>query len=254
MTKTLKWLLCLLAVFVVILCVELVLISRMEHTPTPTQTQQTTQGTSLETDKPDTWEEYLALSLEERDAFIQQFASYAEFEAWLDAVKPPETTIPEIVWDPTGKLPNAYTWEEYQALTPLEQDAFFLWFGSQEEFEDWLDSVKPPETTQSQPGWDKPGKLPNAYTWEEYQALTPEEQDAFFLWFGSTEKFEAWMRSVRPPETTAPVPVWNKPGKLPSEYTWEEYQALTPQEQDAFFLWFGSMEAFEAWMDQAMNP
>ena len=87
------------------------------------------------------------------------------------------------------------------------------------------------------------------YSWEEYQSLSLEEQDDYFKKFDSVESFEAWMESVKPAEATEPVVKWDKPGKDPDEYTWTEYQTLTPQEQDAFFLWFGSVEAFEEWMD-----
>ena len=198
-----------------------------------------------------TWAEYQALSGEEQEAFYNWFNSTREFEAWMESVKPAEEKEPEPAWDKPGKKPNQYTWEEYQALTYEEQHAFYLWFGSEEAFEAWAESVKPAEEKEPEPTWDKPGKKPNEYTWEEYQALTPQEQDAFYLWFGSMADFEAWMDSVKPTEEKEPEPAWDKPGKNPDEYTWEEYQALTPQEQDAFYLWFGSLEAFEAWMENA---
>ena len=150
-----------------------------------------------------------------------------------------------------GKRPELYSWEEYQQLTSEEQEAFFAWFGSVEAFETWMNSVRPVETEPSTSQWNKPGKLPSEYTWEEYQQLTYEEQDSFFEWFGSVEAFETWMNSVRPVETEPSTPQWNKPGKLPSEYTWEEYQQLTYEEQDSFFEWFGSVEAFETWMSMA---
>jgi hypothetical protein len=200
-----------------------------------------------------TWEEYGALTREEQEAFANWFASEDAFKNWLETARPVETTVPTDHWDKPGKVPNEYSWDEYQSLSPVDQDAFFRWFESVDAFEAWMKSVKPEETTPPAPGWDKPGKLPSEYTWEEYEALSIEDQDAFFLWFGSVDAFENWMKSTKPTQPTEPAPVWNKPGKLPSEYTWEEYQKLSPEDQDAFFLWFGSVDAFEKWMN-AVNP
>ena len=200
-----------------------------------------------------TWEEYQALSPEEQDAFYRTFASAESFEAWLEAVQPTEATEPEPIWNKTGKNPDEYTWEEYQALTSREQEAFFRWFGSVEAFEEWMEKGKPTENTEPVLSWDKSGKNPDEYTWEEYQALTSWEQEAFFRWFDSVATFEAWMEKAKPTENTEPVLSWDKSGKNPDEYTWEEYLALTPQEQDAFFLWFGSVEAFEGWMNAAVG-
>ena len=199
------------------------------------------------------WAEFQALTSEEKDTFFAWFGSLEAFEAWMNSVKPTQPTEPTPEWNKPGKLPNEYTWEEYQQLTKEEQDVFFHWFESVADFEAWMEKAQTEAPAEPAPEWNKPGKLPNKYTWEEYQVLTPEEQDAFFHWFGSINAFEAWMDSVKPTEPTESAAGWNKPGKLPNEYTWEEYQALTPEEQDAFFLWFGSVEAFEAWMDVAIG-
>ena len=197
------------------------------------------------------WEEYQALSLEDQDAYFQTFDSVESFEAWMEAVKPTESAMLDLVWDKPEKNPDAYTWEEYQMLDAREKDAFYRWFASEKAFEEWLESVKPAESTEPTVKWDKSGKDPDAYTWEEYQALSPKEQDAFYQWFGSVDAFEVWMEAVKPAETTEPVAKWNKSGKNPDAYTWEEYQALSPKEQDAFYQWFGSVDAFEAWMKAA---
>ena len=200
-----------------------------------------------------TWDEYQALDFKEQEAFYQWFDSQQTFEAWMKSAKPDETTEPDAKWDKPGKEPSAYTWEEYQALDFKEQEAFYQWFDSQQAFEAWMKSAKPDATTEPVAKWDKAGKKPNAYTWEEYQALSAIEQEAFYQWFGSPKAFEAWMKSVKPDETTESVAKWDKAGKKPSAYTWEEYQALSPMEQDAFFSWFASVEAFEAWMEKATD-
>ncbi len=200
-----------------------------------------------------TWKEYQALSPEEQDAFFFWFGSQEAFEAWMNAAKPAETKPSELTWDIPGKDPKEYTWGDYLALSPEKQEAFFQWFGSVEAFEAWMHSVKPVETQPEEKNWDKPGKTPDQYTWEEYQALSPEDQDAFFLWFGSVKTFEDWMDSVKPVETPPEEKTWDKPGKSPDEYTWKEYQALKPEDQELFYLWFASEDAFEAWLQQAQK-
>ena len=46
--------------------------------------------------------------------------------------------------------------------------------------------------------WTESGKTLEAYTWEEYEELSPEKQEAFYQWFGTVEEFEAWMDSANP--------------------------------------------------------
>lgn len=199
-----------------------------------------------------TYEEYQALTAEKKEAFYQWFGSLEEFESWLNKAKGEVPTTQPPTWDEQEKRPNEYTWAEYQTMTPEEQDAFYLWFDSKEAFEAWMNAAQPAEVDPEKPTWDLSGKTPDAYTWEEYQALSPEQQDAFYLWFGSLEAFEVWMENAKPDEERQPE-IWDKPGKQPNEYTWEEYQSLTPEEQDLFFLWFDSIDAFEAWMNQAQG-
>lgn len=198
-----------------------------------------------------TWEEYQALSNEEQDAFFLWFDTEDAFESWMETAKPKESTPLDLTWDKPGKDPDAYAWEEYQALSAEEQEVFYQWFNSEMEYEAWLERAKPEEDASPIADWSEAEKKPDMYTWEEYQALSYEEQDAFFLWFETEDAFEAWMNAVKPEEGEATAPSWEKTGKTPNEYTWEEYQALSLEEQDAFYLWFGSVEAFEAWMAAA---
>ena len=47
---------------------------------------------------------------------------------------------------------------------------------------------------------------------------------------------------------------WDEKGaKQPSEYTWEEYEALSGGEQIEFQMSFGEFEDFEAWMYEAQT-
>lgn len=197
-----------------------------------------------------TWDDYRAMSNEDKDAFFERFDSAEDFEDWKTSVQPTEAE-PDFVWDDPGKAPDQYTWAQYQALKPEEQEAFYQWFESVTAFESWMESAKAAENQT--PVWDQTGKPPKEYTWEEYQALSAEEQDAFYHWFGSEAEFEAWMTGAMPNESEPEEPAWEPSDKKPTDYTWEEYQSLTPQEKDAFYLWFVSKEAFEAWMNQ-VNP
>ena len=198
-----------------------------------------------------TWEEYEAMSLEEQDAFFEQFASADEFEAWMASADPQQAAVEIKTWDKPGKTPDAYTYEEYQALSGEEQESFYQWFDSEEAFEEWLEPARPQEVPDPVVDWNKFGKQAGEYTWEEYGALTPEEQDAFFQEFASVDEFEAWMESVRPQENEAPPEEQETFDKAPAEFTWEEYQALDYGEQEAFVRQFASVEAFEAWLENA---
>ena len=167
--------------------------------------------------------------------------------------------ISDLPWENGGKQPEEFTWEEFEALTPDQQEAFFLTFDTAEEFEKWMLNVKPEtEPTETEAPrlelpWENGGKQPAEYTWEEFEALTPEQQEAFFLSFDTAEAFEEWMENAQPETTDVPqsdLP-WENGGKQPSEYTWEEFEALTPEQQEAFFLSFDTEEEFEAWLAQA---
>ena len=97
------------------------------------------------------------------------------------------------------------------------------------------------------------GKQPSENTWEEYQAMTEEEQLEFQNKFGSQEVFEAWLDAAMLADTEqelADAP-WKNGGKQPSEYTWEEFEALSGPQQIAFQNVLGQ-EAFEAWLTENM--
>ncbi len=58
----------------------------------------------------------------------------------------------------------------------------------------------PNESLSAALPWENGGKAPSEYTWEEFLALSGEEQMAFQNAFGSSEDFEAWMNRVMPEE------------------------------------------------------
>ena len=60
------------------------------------------------------------------------------------------------------------------------------------------------------------------------------------------------MATAQMNEMDASLP-WNNGGKLPSEYTWDEFLALSGDHQELFFGWFETADAFEKWMNEAMG-
>ena len=108
------------------------------------------------------------------------------------------------------------------------------------------------ETGSVLPPWEQPGaKQPKDYTWEEFLALPAELQIAFQFAFDSSITFEEWMNRVQSTEPEQPEHPWEHPGaKLPNDYTWEEFLALSAGQQHAFQFAFGSVDAFDAWLNR----
>ena len=91
--------------------------------------------------------------------------------------------------------------------------------------------------------WENGGKQPKEYTWEEFEALDAPEQMAFQNSFDSIEDFDEWLQKAQSGDLSNP---WENGGKKPEEYTWEEFEALAPEQQMAFQ---NSMEDFEEWFE-----
>lgn len=186
-----------------------------------------------------TWEEYEDLSEREKNAFFESFKDVADFDAWLTEAQ----ANAKMPWEKGGKHPSEYTWEEYEALDALQQDAFFESFDSAAEFDKWMRKA----TGAGLLPWEEDGaKQPSEYTWEEYEDLSETEKNAFFESFDDIIDFDAWLTDA---QVNAKLP-WEKGGKQPDEYTWAEYEALSAFEQDAFFESFDSAEDFERWMNK----
>ena len=159
---------------------------------------------------------------------------------------PTELYLP---WEDGGKQPSEYTWEEFEALEGGQQIAFQDSFGSFEIFDEWMQEAR--FGTEKKP-WDEKGaKQPSEYTWEEFEALSPAQQMAFQKSFESIEKFDEWMWKA---QISAEKNPWDKKGaKQPSEYTWEEFEGLSAEQQMAFQNSFESFEEFDKWLI-ANNP
>ncbi len=208
-----------------------------------------------------TWAEFEALSDDVQEAFYEWFGSNDAFIAWKDRVQGNSgsgSNTPTLPWENGGKLPNQYTWAEFEALSDELQEYFQDWFPSFEAFEAWMNSVQgnsgssgniPESPSTPALPWENGGKLPNQYTWAEFEALSDELQEYFQDWFPSFEAFEAWMNSVRGGSGNTPTLPWENGGKLPNQYTWAEFEALSDELQECFQDWFPSFEAFEVWMN-----
>lgn len=160
-----------------------------------------------------------------------------------------EAVTARMQWDYSTKLPNEYTKEEYEALSEEQKDAFVAWFGSHEDYLNWELSVTEAETELELP-WMNGHKTPENYTYEEFELLTAEQQDAFFEWFASYEDFLEWEDKAGDAEPVGDYP-WTCGGKSPDQYTYTEFETLSPELQDAFFEWFPTFEEYMKWEDNA---
>ena len=59
-------------------------------------------------------------------------------------------------------------------------------------YEEWSNKAKGKERYP----WEAGGKKPSEYTWDEFNSLNGEQQEAFVDWFASADEFEVWMNSV----------------------------------------------------------
>ena len=93
-------------------------------------------------------------------------------------------------------------------------------------------------------------KNPESYTWEQYQALTPEEKMMFPDYFENMDEYNVWYESVAPTgDEGANIPKVDLAGKNPEDFTWEDYQKLSIEEKMIFPDYFDSFEAYQKWYD-----
>lgn len=148
----------------------------------------------------------------------------------------------EIPWEAGGKQPVEYTWGEFESLSEEQQEAFFESFSEVEEFEAWMMEVQ----REAVMPWEREGRLPEEYSWKEYEALTDMQRERFVESFTEPEKFLSWMTEV---QRMVGVP-WEAGGKVPEEYSREEFEALSGVQKEAFFESFATPEDFIQWYDQ----
>lgn len=92
-------------------------------------------------------------------------------------------------------------------------------------------------------------------TWDEYVNMSAAEQQAFeealIEKYGPNGFFD-WLDSlIEEPEVE--LPPWEEGGKLPEDYTLEEYLNLSEDLQYAFREYFGSEAAFNAWFESKIE-
>ena len=188
-----------------------------------------------------TWEEFENMSAEEQMAFQNSFESIEAFDTWLQSVQPIEQI--DVPWENGGKQPDEYTLEEFEALPVELQMAFQNAFENIDAFSAWMDRVQTDWSIEVP--WEDGGKELTAYTWEEFENLTGEQQMAFQNSFESFEQFDAWLQQAQNSVVETIT--------VPSDCTWEEFENMTGEEQMIFQNSFASIEAFDAWLQQAQN-
>lgn len=213
-----------------------------------TELSEMTKPVAGEVSQECTWEAFQRMSAEEQMAFQNSFSSYEAFDAWLQAVQPEQTELPEqasMPWDNGGKQPEAYTMEEFDALTAEQQIAFQNSFEEWDGFDKWLERVG---SESLELPWDNGGKQPEDYTWEEFEALSAELQIAFQESYESFDAFDAWMQKATCEEA---ISFTESHGKHLEDYTWEEFEKMSGEEQMRFQNSFDSFEAFDQWLQSA---
>lgn len=199
--------------------------------------------------------------------------------------EPVETEAPaqngQLPWEPEeGRDPFDYTLEEYNRLSDEQKEIFRDSFANPSQYDLWLVKVGLREPDGSETfvpeeddsgivviPWDVEGAKPHSsYTKEDYDKLSAQMQELFLMFFPSPEAREAWMIQyglMEAPEEEAPpeddfsggfvveeIP-WEKDGaKQPEEYTWAEYERLTPFQKEVFRDSFFLPEEFDAWMEK----
>ena len=101
-------------------------------------------------------------------------------------------------WENGGKQPDEYTWDEFQELDGMRQEAFVESFDTLEAFEIWEDKNEPKEN-QVYP-WESGERELLDYTWEEFSELSGIAQENFVESFESSEAFRAWEKNAKSAE------------------------------------------------------
>ncbi len=201
-----------------------------------------------------TYAEFERLTAAQQIAFQQSFGSTEAFDAWLKKVQGGGSESAKLPWENGGKQPSQYTYAEYEALTAAQQMAFQQSFGSLDAFDAWLHKAQDDASEHLDLPWENGGKQPSQYTYAEFERLTAAQQMAFQQSFSSVEAFDAWLQKAQGDggDDTTDLP-WENGGKQPSQYTYAEFERLNAAQQMAFQQSFGSMEAFDAWLQRAQG-
>lgn len=226
-----------------------------EAPPTPTEADMDLPWEKAGAKRPEeyTLEEFELLDPGAQIAFQSAFEDTDGFDLWLNKVKDQESEEEKEVfpWQKEPEKPlDTYTWEEYEGWGADTQIAFQSAFPSFQDFENWLSNVHPEDSQKVNPFL---GQNLTGYTWEAFLRMTPEDQIMFQNAFPSGEDFASWMEraEAEQQEKTSEGYPWQVPGgKQPEDYTWEEFENLTGEEQIAFQKAFGTEDGFFEWFEK----
>ena len=171
------------------------------------------------------------------------------------AAEKPEETTPE---QTTGTEPQNTTgtqgsqepikwlsYEEYLALTPEQQQAYYKLFSSPEEYMVWFNAVAKNHNDGSNSTQIEGNEGHVTQPTEPETAPVPETTTPLQTEEQTTQK----PTTPIAPETTAPMPT--EPEKeMPVLLTYEEYMALSPAVQQAYYESFPSVEAYMDWFNE----
>ena len=87
-----------------------------------------------------TWDEFMALTNNEKEAFVESFENPGDYDIWLAKVHRTSADI-DVPWKNGGKQPQEYTWDEFMALTNNEKEAFIESFENSGDYDMWLVKV-----------------------------------------------------------------------------------------------------------------
>lgn len=126
-------------------------------------------------------------------------------------------------------------------------------------------NTEAPTDTTAQQEENAPEKMENRWlTYEEYKALTPEQQQAYYESFATPEEYMIWFKAVTRDESTDNDVVVDdneaqvtQPTKTEDEeqpekkqpvwLTYEEYMALSPEKQQAYYESFPTPQDYMEW-------
>lgn len=126
-------------------------------------------------------------------------------------------------------------------------------------------NTETPTDTTAQQEENAPEKMENRWlTYEEYKALTPEQQQAYYESFATPEEYMIWFKAVTRAENTDTDVVVDdneaqvtQPTKTEDEeqpekkqpvwLTYEEYMALSPEKQQAYYESFPTPQDYMEW-------
>ncbi len=195
-------------------------------------------------------EEYEQLTDAEQEAFCEWLSVANLFDAWYDLKMNLDGEA--CPWETDGaKTPDAYSMEEFERLSDSQKEQFCQWLSSRGMFDDWYDA-NAVSSLESCPWLAEGSKTPDQYSAEEYDELTELQKEAFYLWLNEHELFDSWYENAFLETQTYPWEIYG--AKRPNDYSWSEYQSLSPDAQEAFCRWLNENNLYDSWYLKVEHP